>query len=48
MARKKKCKKCNLVFVVSEEDVIDVGTDFGAEFKYACPRCRSTEGSMEE
>lgn len=46
--RYKKCKKCSHIFEVLEKYVVDVGTDFAASFRYACPKCSCTEGIMEK
>ena len=45
MAKKKKCI-CGQVYEVDENRVMDVGTDFGPEFKYKCPYCGSASGKM--
>ena len=46
--RVKECGECKFVYEVKEEYVIDVGAAFGAEFRYACPECGSTKGSIKE
>lgn len=45
---KKKCGNCGFVYEVNEKDVIDMGTAFGASFKYRCPKCRSPLGEVLE
>ncbi len=48
MKDKKKCGDCELVYEVSEKRIVDVGTDFGPDFRYTCPKCNSANGVVLE
>ncbi len=45
--RVKECGECEFVYGVKKEYIVDVGTAFGAEFRYACPKCGSTKGIIK-